>query len=244
MFTPHRQLKTLQHIKLDSDAKEDMRQHLLSYMKENPARTTDDGSRHLLPKQQHRLFPFMLNLQQSMSTMALMIIAMLAGGTVFAAQEAIPGDPLYPIKLHVNEQIEAALTTDEEDAANLELTLAERRVDEAVRAEAQGRLNTETNEQIEEAVTQHIAHTHKLAEALEVQGNAQAAAAIRLHLDRYLEIKTRQLADLGVTTVSESDIDPNIRANPVLSNIRTENKERLNHLSEIVHTNSSVNLGI
>jgi len=54
----------------------------------------------------------------------------LLAGTASAAGAALPGHPLYPLK-RVIERAMVAVTTDDGDAARLELRFAERRLDEA-----------------------------------------------------------------------------------------------------------------
>jgi hypothetical protein len=59
------------------------------------------------------------------------IIAALGGGVSVAAQSALPGNPLYGIKVNVNEPVAGALTFSDQGKAAYEATLAERRLSEA-----------------------------------------------------------------------------------------------------------------
>ena len=53
----------------------------------------------------------------------------LVGGTTFASNGTLPGDPLYPIK-RVKEKIELALAATDQAKADLEITFAQKRLDE------------------------------------------------------------------------------------------------------------------
>lgn len=47
-----------------------------------------------------RLFP--------MPVFVLLLAVLMGRGTAFAAEGALPGEPLYPIKIYVNEEVRAA----------------------------------------------------------------------------------------------------------------------------------------
>lgn len=73
-----------------------------------------------------------------------LVLALLGGGTSFAAEGALPGDVLYPVKVHVNESVQEALAFSSESKANVNADLAARRLDEAQQLAAQGKLSTTT----------------------------------------------------------------------------------------------------
>jgi len=62
-----------------------------------------------------------------------LVLATTGAGAVYAAQDAIPGDPLYPVKLTM-EDLQVALAPDDDGLATLYVTLAARRVDEVEKA--------------------------------------------------------------------------------------------------------------
>jgi Tfp pilus assembly protein PilN len=61
---------------------------------------------------------------------AVLIFAMVGGGTVFASQEALPSDVLYPVKL-LSERFQSFFVFGTESKVNFALKLAEKRIDEA-----------------------------------------------------------------------------------------------------------------
>lgn len=97
--------------------------------------------------------------------MAAVLIVVLGGGTAYAAQGALPGDLLYPVKISVNERVELALATTPEAKAQAEAKLAERRVAEAEELDATGRLDADITTQLEQAFSEHAERAIALAEA-------------------------------------------------------------------------------
>lgn len=78
----------------------------------------------------------------SMSTMTALIMALVvalggSGATVYAAQNALPTDSLYPVKI-LSEDLQVSLTEDPAERANLLLHQADRRLGEIAALEAKG----------------------------------------------------------------------------------------------------------
>ena len=111
----------------------------------------------------------------------------LGGGASFAAESAVPGDMLYPVKVQVNEQVRAALAVSAEADAEWEATLAERRLDEAHKLEAKGELDASVAAELGAAFSGHSETAFKAAQELEANGHADIAARIIAHLDDVAE---------------------------------------------------------
>ncbi|MBI4282906.1 MAG: hypothetical protein HY663_00380 [Chloroflexi bacterium] len=82
------------------------------------------------------------------------VVALVGGGTtvVYASQNSLPGDVLYPMKIG-SENVQLALTLDPESKARMSLKLAERRVEEVVAQSAQGR---DVSAAAPEAISRHL----------------------------------------------------------------------------------------
>ena len=83
-------------------------------------------------------------------TIASLLVAS-SGITVYASQNSLPQDALYPVKT-VTENIQVALTVSSEAKAKLHLKLAERRIQEVVTESAEGR--TVSTSALEAAINQ------------------------------------------------------------------------------------------
>jgi hypothetical protein len=86
---------------------------------------------------------------------AVLLVMGLGTGTAFAAQGALPGDILYPVKIHVNEAVEVALATTPAQKAQTEESIADLRVVEAQTLAAQGRLDATTTQELEDNFNEH-----------------------------------------------------------------------------------------
>ncbi|MHB8710075.1 MAG: DUF5667 domain-containing protein [Minisyncoccota bacterium] len=73
-----------------------------------------------------------------------LVLTLSSGGLAYAADGALPGDTLYPIKVAVVEPVRVALAASPEAKASLQMTFAERRVDEAATLAIEGKLGTST----------------------------------------------------------------------------------------------------
>lgn len=79
------------------------------------------------------------------SALASLLIMVLAGGSVVSAAEgALPGDLLYPVKLNVTEPLQGALISGDVSRAHWEAKKTVRRLEEAETLAAQGRLTEAT----------------------------------------------------------------------------------------------------
>lgn len=91
----------------------------------------------------------------SITLAILLILTLSSGGIAYAAERALPGDTLYPIKVAVVEPVRVALAASPEASAALQMTFAERRVDEAATLASEGRLGTMTEAALAENFTKN-----------------------------------------------------------------------------------------
>lgn len=177
-----KKLKKLKKIKLNKNEKAEMRYNLSTLInRENISSVRISNSfRH---KYQRSFLSFNLLTHKNMFV-GILIAALLltGGGTSLAAEAAIPGDVLYPIKLEVNEKVRTVLSFDEEKKADWSAKRAERRLEEANKLSEKGELDSEKSEFLAKKLKEHIDKTSHLVEKLEDKGNIQAAARINARL--------------------------------------------------------------
>jgi hypothetical protein len=85
--------------------------------------------------------------QSIASTLAMALLV--ATGTTLAAQQALPGDPLYPVKIYVNEPVATLLAHSPEAKAETTLRQAQARVWEAAQLSAQDKLSPQIEQELE-----------------------------------------------------------------------------------------------
>src|SRR5258708_36151599 len=114
--------------------------------------------RKVLPERLHmydRSNKQSFNLTYKPMPILIAILLVLGGGTSFAAQSALPGNPLYTVKVNVNEKVEGMLSLSDEAKANWEAVLAGRRLTEAENLAAQSKLDAQTRAQLETQFEDH-----------------------------------------------------------------------------------------
>ncbi len=110
--------ENFRHIVLKVEEKQRVRHHLFAYMEKNP-RPVSPGFFSSLTFYKYAIG----------GTMAFGL--MLMAGLSFWAEQSLPGDIAYPIKIEVNESIREAIAVSEEAELSWDITEAERRMEEA-----------------------------------------------------------------------------------------------------------------
>ena len=143
-----------------------MRARLLEHMREAPASTAS---------------PYALFFQFRYAALALVLIA--STTTVsFAAEGALPGEALYPLKVGVNERVEYLLAPGIEAKGKVAVRQAEERIREAEVLAVDNELDaTEAETAVKEA-QDHIETALANADALSEAGNYAAARGIEARL--------------------------------------------------------------
>ncbi len=131
----------------------------------------------------------------------ILIIALaVSGGVSLASENALPGDILFPVKVEVNERVMTFLSFSDEAKARVEAKKAERRLEEAAKLSAEGRLDAEAQAKIEANFEKFADRVEARVEKMKAEGKAEAAleatsnfeAALEAHqeiLNRISEIK-------------------------------------------------------
>ena len=189
---------------LSSDEKKKMRENLGIFIEQHPVRNADI-SRHLLREESKThisafagiftLKPLIHKLQYMI--IALIIALLIGGGTSFAAESALPGDILYPIKVSINEEVRSAVTISDEAQAQWDARRAERRLEEAEKLAAQGRLNAQTRADIESRFETFAQAFQKRVEKIEAKQKTNAAFELHSNFEASLKAHEKILEQLG-----------------------------------------------
>jgi len=113
----------------------------------------------------NRRSPYVFMSYHMRMALAGLLLFVFAGiGTVSAAQGALPGDLLYPVKVSVNEKVEIALAPTPAAKVEVQVRLAERRIDEARELSVRGRLDDKTAKTLTDDFDEHSAQALALTE--------------------------------------------------------------------------------
>ena len=152
----------------------------------------------------------------------LMIMTLAGGGISMAAEGALPGDLLYPVKVNINEEVRSTLTFSEEAVANWEARRAERRLEEAQKLAAKGEVKEEIRIKLEERFEAHADRVEARIEEIQARGNINAAADIASNFETSLKAHERILAEIESENESRSFSSAKGKVKPLTAKIKTE----------------------
>ncbi|MFH1246234.1 MAG: DUF5667 domain-containing protein [Candidatus Liptonbacteria bacterium] len=175
-----------------------------------------------------------------MPLLATLVVVILIGGSVSAAQAANPGDFLYAMKVNVNEKVEAALTIGSEAKAQKDTTFAERRLTEVANLAAKGSLNDSAKQELISRFSDAAQSAKKYIDQLRAEGNTTVAAELASHLESVLTAHENILSRLQAASASTT-----AAIFPIAQKVRGEidliKGERDDLDSEVEHgTNTSI----
>jgi hypothetical protein len=114
-----------------------------------------------------------------MPSIAIALVAVLViGGVSAAAQTSLPGQPLYPIKVHINENLEGAFALSDSMRADWDMGIISERLSEAQQLASQGQLSAAAQTDITNNFDTHLYDIGSMITKLKVAGNTTDAAKI------------------------------------------------------------------
>lgn len=200
-----------------------MRESLRLFIEHNPVREETPTR----PQLQKGSFLNQLRLKPMPVFAVIAVITLIAGGgTSLAAESALPGDALYPVKVSVNEEVRGAFAISDEAKARLAANLAERRLQEAATLAAEGRLTAEAQAEIESRFNAHVEKFEAKANKLAAKGKANAAAELSSNLEVSLKVHSQILGNFEdefedeTEAEAEADTDTRVEVRPLTTAIK------------------------
>ena len=195
MSNPFHHLKhEINEIRLTGDEKSALRQRLLVFMQARPSVRKPIAARHIWQRSP-RVFLWTF-IRQPMPIL-LLILVLAGGGVSFAAENTLPGDALYPIKVHVNENMRAFITVSDEGDVAWDIRRMERRLQEAETLAVEEEFNAEVRAQLEERFDAFAARVEEQIARLRAEGREDIAARLSSNLEAALRAHERILAELA-----------------------------------------------
>ncbi len=172
-------IQNLKDIRLDGEAKLRIREQLVAY-----------SELHSMPAVEEKPFNgvsfissmFGHSRRLLATTLALALLLVGGGASTFAAEKAVPGDVLYPVKVGINEPVAAVFAGSGEAQARHHARLAVRRVQEAEVLRARGALTPETEEELSAKIDAETTKVIEEAGKLSLAGDVSASVAVRTDL--------------------------------------------------------------
>lgn len=122
---------------------------------------------------------FLFPILRPVPILAGVMILLITGGSVsFAAENSLPGDVLYPVKVNLNENIISALNFTPEAKAAWELAKTSRRLTEAGQLAAQGKEDSAAQAELASNFEDNSTAVQESIRSLKEQGNVKMAAKL------------------------------------------------------------------
>ncbi len=192
------QLNNLQKTVMNTKEHDAVRGAVVSYMQENPVVLVRNSEDSRLLKYQRAKMPIVNNhlITKIRMTIAIIIALLLGGGTSFAAENALPGDVLYPIKIYVNENVQELAAVSDKAEAKVQAHLAERRLEEAEKLAVGGKLTAETSADIKARFEKHLEKSKERRMKVQEKSDAEAVADISSDIEVSLGIHQNLLMNI------------------------------------------------
>lgn len=124
-----------------------------------------------------------------------------SAGISYAAEDALPGDVLYPVKTNINEPIQGALAFSASAKTAWAMDVAGERVKEAATLAAEGRLDEATQQKLQADFEQHATlATENIAKTSDKESGAEAAVRFEAQLSEYGSVLAQIGGAKGVDT--------------------------------------------
>jgi len=205
--------KQMQNRVLDATKKEETKENLIAYIKMHPVRKVEVDRLKL----QTRANILFFNKEHMYAKLATILILLSGTGTAFAAENTIPGDALYNVKVNINENVRGALAISSEAKSNWEAQVAERRLDEASKLAAQGKLTAELETKLESKFTEQTQKIKDRIAKLQETGKEDSASELSTRLQSALQIHSEILDTLNSATDT-----PRQEIKPLLKQLKEE----------------------
>lgn len=171
-------IKGAKNVRLSGEATERIRARLRAHLRENPAQVVPVHS----PYQSFFMHsPYLSHLRMPVMALALLLIVGVGGATAFAAASALPGNPLYPVKVSVIEPARVLLATTPEGRAAMTVSIALTRAHEAEQLAVKDELTEEQSAETQEKFNQSLAKAKETLAVLS-EKNPDAAASLESSL--------------------------------------------------------------
>lgn len=215
-------------------------------MKANPVRNPIHP-RHPLEKRYDRIpSPFsLISKFRNIKTMPILIIlGLLMGGSAsFAAENAVPGDVLFPVKIYVNENVRGAVAVTSQAKAQWEVNLVERRLEEIERLAVLPDVNPDIKEIAQGNLEKYTERAKERISNFENEDDDEDAILTTEKLTKVLRAHEAILSTLDEDSINYEGVFDNVTLATTTvgvinatSTTGTINKENLSSLKEALKT--------
>ena len=183
-------------IALTPEEKLQTRANLQVFLNEHPVRNL---AQERLLWQRSMFQPIYLFIQKPMPAIIIAVL-LLTGGVSYAAEQSLPGDTLYPVKVSVNEEVVEFLKPTLESKTAWDAKRAERRLEEAETLLTQGKFTPELRDTVEQKIEDHLTEVSLRLATLKTQNKIPQATQLSLEIESTLTAHETVLDSLTTGT--------------------------------------------
>lgn len=201
-------------IRMNEKDKKEIRNFLIETMRTGDVRAAIPAGQGMWSAKTHYSFYSFL---RPMPIAFILVLLVGGSGVSYAAEGSLPGEVLYPVKVHVNESVRGWVSVSEEAKADWEARRALRRLEEAEKLAVAARLNEETRVQIEANFERHANKVEERIEKFE-ERDTEKAAEVTAHFEVSLNAHARILENIATGVGSSTQVE----VNKLLIKVKTE----------------------
>ncbi|MDB5225475.1 MAG: hypothetical protein JWL87_427 [Candidatus Adlerbacteria bacterium] len=148
--------------------------------------------------------------------LAAALVLALGGGASIAANQSLPGDALYGVKVNVNENIDTALSFSAQSKAESHIGAIETRISEVQKLSAGGSLSADAQADINANIEAHAQAVMEAVADLQAKGDYAAAAEVAA------KFQSSMTEHASILVQAQGNADANARAAvaPVISKVQ------------------------
>lgn len=195
--------KKSESLRLSAYERDELRERLLSYMEYHPLPQDMQTVGVRANRRKTRVLVFidgwLVGRFAGVAAMLLLVIVPVM------AEDALPGDTLYPIKVRFNEELRGAMVSSPYQKVEWETERLERRLEEADLLADTGRLTPQAEADVAEAIKHHSEAARESIASIRVNDNDEAALA-EIALVSTLEISAEVLTKKGSADSNNSSV--------------------------------------
>lgn len=214
----------IKKIRLEQKEREEIRSFLVS--KTLNGRHQEQGS--------NILRAYFINFyRKPMLTLIIALTIAIGGGFSAAAENSLPGDILFPVKIKVNEEVRSAVAITPKAKAKWEIKIVERRLEEAEKLAAKGELKADVSAKIEVNFKAHADKVQKRIAEFKAEDKAELSSNFETSLNAHEAILEKLLnrAVDGKAEIKKIEIKVELEAEKT-SKIRRESEIELSEEAE------------
>ncbi len=159
-----------------------------------------------------RALVFIKKNHMAYTAVVLLFAFLFTSSIAYASQDSLPGDILYPVKIHVHEKIESVLATKTEDKARVAVKHAVNRVKEAETLASEGKIDKENRASIDAAIEKDSSKAEASLARLSDEGKADLAVQISSDYEDSLSIFAKNIENISAKESARVAISVNEKA--------------------------------